>query len=316
MNANDGRPTVWNVGIHASDGAHVVNNGAAVGLNKGNLHVQSAAAPRPGPLPAEASDGVDVGILTVLPVEHRAIVDALRGLRGYRTERVVATGPAVHRAEFGPPGDAVRVAAAQLPTPGNEASAISYLGLVRALSPGIVLLVGIAGGIGKGVNLGDVVLSDAVVLYDPRKVTEEGVRHRGDSFAVSAAVKHRLNEFMVETGGRVRDPHGEPVRVLTGPIGAGAAVIADRGSADREWLLQFNDKLLAVETEAAGMARAFHQEAGPTDRPFGWLAVRGISDLADGAKNDDHHEIASRHAAAVAVQLLPHLSFRAPALGG
>jgi len=311
MSKNSNEPTVWNVGIHATGDANVVNHGPAVGRIDGDVTITPTAPPRTGPVATADNKGaeVDVGILTVLAVEHAAVVNAMRGLRGYRTDRVSATGALVHHAEFGPLQSAIRVAVAQMPTPGNESAAVSYLELMRALAPGVVVLVGIAGGIGKGVALGDVVLSDAVVLYDPRKVTADGVRHRGDSFVVSAAIRHRLNEFLVETGGHVRDPHGEPVRVLMGPIGAGAAVIADRGSADREWLLEFNDKLLAVETESAGMARAFHQVAGPTDRPFGWLAIRGISDLADGAKNDDHHESASRHAAAVAMHLLPHLSF-------
>jgi len=40
----------------------------------------------------------------------------------------------------------------------------------------------------------------------------------------------------------------------------------------------------------------------------GWLSIKGISDYADEEKNDDYHDIASWHAAAVLIEMLPYLS--------
>jgi len=312
------RAREMNVGILAT-GGYVNAPGVVAGTISGPVTVAAPPHPEPGPEPGPvpeptdrpAGARVDVGILTVLPVEQRAIVEALQHLRDYRTDRPIPDGPLVHRAEAGTVDRPVHVAAFQMVDRGNTSAAVA-LELVRELSPGVVVLTGIAGGIGTQVGLGDVVLSDAVVLYDPRKITSEGVHHRGDSYVISAAVRYRLNEFMVDTGGRVRDPQGGSVRVLQGAIGGGSAVLADGASEDREWLLRYNDKLLAVETESAGLAQAFHQVAGAASRPVGWLAVRGISDLADGSKDDSRHEEASRNAAAVVVALLPHLSFDRP----
>jgi adenosylhomocysteine nucleosidase len=46
---------------------------------------------------------------------------------------------------------------------------------------------------------------------------------------------------------------------------------------------------------------------GAATADHGWLTVRGISDLADQAKNDRHHAIAAQHAAAVFELLAPFL---------
>jgi adenosylhomocysteine nucleosidase len=96
-------------------------------------------------------------------------------------------------------------------------------------------------------------------------------------------------------------------RVLSGPVGSGEAVVARADSEITDYLRQYNDKTLAVETETAGLARAFYEKATDRSRVSGWLAVRGISDLADQDKNDDWHGIASVHAAAALQVLAPYL---------
>lgn len=39
----------------------------------------------------------------------------------------------------------------------------------------------------------------------------------------------------------------------------------------------------------------------------GWVVVRGVSDLADEQKDDDHQIVAARNAAMVVRALIPHL---------
>jgi adenosylhomocysteine nucleosidase len=116
--------------------------------------------------------------------------------------------------------------------------------------------------------------------------------------------------------------HGEPYRatmqgpdgvaracrVRPGPIGSGEAVVAFEGSEIRRYLTGFNDKTLALETEAGGLAQAFYETAGTAAAGPGWLAIRGISDQAGAAKDDAYHDIASWHAAGIFRQLLPYLA--------
>jgi adenosylhomocysteine nucleosidase len=92
-----------------------------------------------------------------------------------------------------------------------------------------------------------------------------------------------------------------------GPIGAGNAVVTDAGSEIRHWLRTFNERVLAVETESAGVAQSFHETVRQDTAPRGWLTVRGISDTADRHKGHAHHDLAARRAAEVMAMLLPHL---------
>ena len=176
-----------------------------------------------------------------------------------------------------------------------------------------MVLVGIAGGINPAVRLGDVVVVQEVIYYDLRKETLHEIFRRGQARPVPAAIRHAINDFF--------SYHGEPYRasiedqdgtsrtcnVLPGPIGSGEAVIAHKDSDIRQYVASFNDKTLALETEAGGLAEAFYAMADATSSGGGWLAIRGISDHADEAKDGTYHDIASWHAAAILLQLLAYL---------
>lgn len=107
----------------------------------------------------------------------------------------------------------------------------------------------------------------------------------------------------------MEDPGGtsRTMRVRNGPIGTGDAVIADRDADILRYLAEFNDKILAVDMEAGGLSQACHERSAGTERPHGWAVVRGISDDAGTGKNDDHHRVASWHAAFALRSLLPYL---------
>lgn len=240
----------------------------------------------------------EIGVLTVIDEEMRAVTGVLAGMDGYRTRRL-ADGPLAHEARLtSVDGRPLRIAAVQTLTRGTESAALACRALVEAYGPSTVLLVGIAGGVATDVRIGDVVVADNIISYDARKVTPDGTRHRGQAQLVPAPIGHRLNEFF-------RLEPGVRYRVHRGPIGSGNAVVADPEAEIRHWLYHVNDKVLAVETEAAGVAQSFHE----TSRLPGWLTIRGISDTADQSKNDDDHAIAARHAAQVMAILVPFLDF-------
>jgi adenosylhomocysteine nucleosidase len=130
---------------------------------------------------------------------------------------------------------------------------------------------------------------------------------------VPAATRRVINAFFSDHGepywATIQDPDGttRTYHVLPGPIGSGEAVIADKDSETRRYIIGFNDKTLALETETGGLAEAFYEMASPASPGTGWLAIRGISDEADARKDDSFHAVASWHAAAVFRQLLPYL---------
>jgi len=262
---------------------------------------------RGGPAPRRRS--ADVGVLTILSEEIRAVQGVLRRMNDYR-ERRLSHGPLAREAWLErPAGRRIRVAALQTFTPGTDSAALAYRGLVDEYDPAVVLLVGIAGGVGKKVEIGDVVISDQVIAYDARRVAPEGVHRRGQAQAVAGALGHRLNEFRADTPAQQRGESGVAYRIHRGPIGSGNAVVTDARSELRRWLTSFNEQVLAVETEAAGVAQSFHEEVRRDAGPRGWLTVRGISDTADHHKGYAFHDLAARHAAEVMGKLLPYLDF-------
>jgi len=286
-----------NIGaVHRGQG-DITINGPGVG-NQTNVYGQPALS-RP-------DQRADIGVLTVLPVETRAVVDVFAQSERYTTARVPG-GPMAHHARFpAVGGGSVSAVLTQTLDRGPRSAAVAFARMRRHWAPPVVLLVGVAGGISDYVGIGDVVIADQVIYYDARRVSAAGTHRRGQDQPAAAVMRHRLNDFFLEYPGTV--PLGPDVlRVHSGPIGSGDAVVTDEYSDIRRYLLEYNEKTLAVETEAAGLVQACYEEIGEDATLRGWLAVRGISDRADVAKGTADHQIAAEHAAAVLVRLLPFL---------
>ena len=291
--------TTINNGMIATGGSTISNS---------TNHGGSIGMPWPAPPASRPPRSADVGVLTILDQEIRAVEAVLRQMHDYREQRL-HHGPLAREAWWPATGGRrVRLAAVQTLTRGTDSAALAYRGLVEAYNPSTVLLVGIAGGVSPRVDIGDVVVSDEVIAYDARRVTAEGAHRRGQAQSVAGPLGHRLNDFFATTPVHQRRPSGDDFHLHRGPIGSGNAVVTDVDSDIRRWLHAFNEKVLAVETEAAGVAQSFHESVG-RDGPRGWLTIRGISDTADRHKDHDHHGIASRHAAEVMAMLAPYLCF-------
>ncbi|WUH97236.1 5'-methylthioadenosine/S-adenosylhomocysteine nucleosidase [Spirillospora sp. NBC_00431] len=264
--------------------------------------VNVGTAPRAQDAPA----GVDVGIITILDVETDAVrlaldlrEDPIDSLRFYTGEVPAARKP-------------VTVAAIRALDQGQRSAILAYDNLCAHHDPTVVVLAGIGGGLHKDVRKGDVVVATRVVYYDLRKETPDGTQRRGEERHAPAGVGHAVNAFFTDHHPgefSVKDPGGtaRTVRFHHGPIASGDAVVADRDSGIVRFLAGFNDKILAVDMEAAGVGQACHERSASTARPHGWVVVRGISDDANPAKNDDHHGIASWHAAVALKKLIPYL---------
>jgi len=307
-------PGAPNNGVVSTGTGNVSITGSALGQG---TTVNNAARPQTAPTPAATASsqpsGWDVGVITVLSEETRAVAAAL-ALAGPCTRNTRPGGLRFLEARTGAPASPVTVVATQAIDRGQRAAVIAYEQLRQHYAPAVVVLVGIAGGISPAVRLGDVVIVNEATHYDLRKEPPNGIVRRGQARPVPASIRHAINAFFSDHGepyqATIPDPAGPPrtCHVLPGPIGSGEAVIADRHSAIRDYLSAFNDKTLALETEAGGLAEAFYALADTTTPGSGWLAIRGISDHADHAKNDTHHDIAARHAAAILHQLLPYLT--------
>ena len=284
-------------GITNMNGPTAVGHGATINI--------SAESPRQT-TPPEDRAGIDVGVITVVTEEAQAVRRAL-GLKPDRSNGLTFDLGTVDTGR-----QALTIAALQTLSQGEGPVASAFSHLRETFNPEVMVLTDIAGGINRDVHLGDVVVATRVICYDLRKETSERIIRRGQERQAPAGIGHAVNRFFAD--------HGEPaiitsqvpgtapghVRVLKGLAGSGNAVIAHRDSEIVSYLLAFNDKILAVDMESDGFSQAFHDRPR-AERPSGWLIIRGISDHADGQKNDDYHRIAASNAAAVLRALLPYL---------
>jgi len=293
-----------NVNGILNDGGDISITGSAIGDHPVVNNFPAGQEQRPGQ--RHGGKCWDVGVITILSEETQAVSLALR-------PREVQVGSLhFHEAELNPDAKPIKVVAVQALTPGQHSAIAAYENLRQHYDPRVVVLVGIGGGIHRDVRLGDVVVATRVVYYDLRKETASGIIHRGQEREAPAEIGHAINSFFTDHDPAefsVEDPGGRTrvMRMRTGPIGSGDAVIADHRAKIRAYLASFNDKILAVDMEAGGLSQACHEQSATSGRPHGWAVIRGISDDAGSGKNDDYHHIASWHAAIALRKLLPYL---------
>ncbi len=254
-----------------------------------------------------------MGVITILSEETSAVVDMFKASGAY-CKRAGAGGLVFHEAEIEAAGRRLKLVATQALDQGQQSSVIAYHHLEQFYAPAITVLVGIAGAIQQRLALGDVVVVQDVIYYDLRKEVPGNTIRRGRSLPVPAPIRRATNDFF-SSGGEPRRAtimgRSGTLRTYStwpGPIGSGEAVIADAESDIRRYVTEYNDKTLAVEMEAKGVAQAFYEAVNGTRSAIGWLAIRGISDYADEEKGDDYREIACWHAAMVLYELLPYLA--------
>jgi nucleoside phosphorylase len=246
-------------------------------------------------------DRVDVGIITVVPHEMKALLLEMSSIRP--PQETELGGRYFQIGSFRAVKGLHSVAATMATDQGNRSVILAYESLVQNFAPHLVVLLGIAGGIHKDVRLCDVVVADQILYYDRRKVTAESSLHRVEAYRMDVRLKDLMNRYFYKRDDpavltSVPDAPYRDFRVFLGPLGSGEAVLASERAPERLWLRMLNDKCLAVETEAAGFAQAFYEDGRSRDsRASAALVIRGISDAADSTKDDRVRLVAARHGA-------------------
>lgn len=171
---------------------------------------------------------------------------------------------------------------------GKVAAAVTAVTLIREFGVGEIVFTGLAGGLGKDVRLGDVVIGRSLVQHDldarpffPRhEVPLLGISALLTDDALSAELERATGKFFA-SGVAQAMPSGaladfginEPLLhrglVLSGDQFIGDAMLAAH-------LLERFPTALAVEMEGAAVAQVCHEHALPC------AVLRTISDRADG----------------------------------
>jgi adenosylhomocysteine nucleosidase len=164
---------------------------------------------------------------------------------------------------------------------GKVAAATTTAVLLDAFDARALLFTGVAGGLGEGVRVGDIVVGTALLQHDmnaeplfPRwEVPLTGRSH----FGADAAWSARLAQASRTVG--AADAHALGASLHQGLVISGDRFVATRAESDQ--LRALLPAALAVEMEGAAVAQVCHDFG----RPFG--VVRTISDRADDAAHGD-----------------------------
>lgn len=163
--------------------------------------------------------------------------------------------------------------------------------------PGYVISFGIAGSFNsEDAPIKGVCLADALFYYEPSKDDSSGTKSR----MLPIKVDSTFNNIF-----RAINNIGAPT--VVGPFASGEKLIADFASFDRDRILDVNDKILAVEMEAAGIGLAIKSLQASAE----FVVIKGISDLANNEKNSipqqeqkENREEAARNAAFCLAKIL------------
>jgi len=165
---------------------------------------------------------------------------------------------------------------------GNLNSSSQTIEIIHNFSPRFIILVGIAGGVKNNINLGDVAVSDNLEYYEYKKISKKGEKPRDNSIEPPS---NKLKDIIQYVGEGWKDkiktsrPDGKPkeeTKVVHGLIMSGETILSGKVP---QYILDkiINEKPIAFETEAAGVAEACYQ----TNHSSDYIVIKGISDYVD-----------------------------------
>jgi nucleoside phosphorylase len=156
---------------------------------------------------------------------------------------------------------------------GRDASILTTSDSIRIIKPKLVVMIGIAFGIDKKKQkIGDVLVSESVISYNPKRVGKKETIQRG---LTSPAGKIILNRFKnLRTWEHLLDGENKS-ELICGHLLSGEELIDNK--AHRDALIKTFPLAKGGEMEGAGIFAA-------CDGKVQWIIVKGICDFADGKK--------------------------------
>jgi nucleoside phosphorylase len=236
----------------------------------------------------------DVLLVAVTKVETEAVLQAARD----QTSREPVLHPIDAKTYFdlGEIGGArVWLARSEMGAGGLGASLQTVTKALAALTPGAVIMVGIAFGVNETKQaIGDVLVSEGLRLYDLQRV---GTKRRRLEIILRGDRPHASTWLLDRC--RAAELSWKEATVRFGLVLSGEKLVDNLDF--REQLRALEPEAIGGEMEGAGLYAACHEEK--TD----WILVKAICDWADGHKNRNkgkRQALAARNAASFVLHLL------------
>lgn len=237
----------------------------------------------------------DVVIVTALPLERDAVLKYLPATTRHITKHRVY----YHTELLTERSWRYNVVLLSMTAMGNVPAAAATTQAIDVWNPEVLILTGIAGGFRGGLKgqLGDLIVAEQIVGYEPGKIYPNGTKRRYDVFRSSHrllnAAKNFSNEkwtYNIKKQWADFTLSGSP-GVHFGVVTSGEKVVTD--SRFLKDLAEHWPRLLGVEMEGVGVAMAAYEAEQAPDL----LVVKAISDWADESKDDRSQSYAADVAA-------------------
>ena len=122
---------------------------------------------------------------------------------------------------------------------------------VRALTPKAVFCVGYCGGLNPAqVKLGDVVISEKLIIYAPSKVTDNGIEELGDQVPPSTKLRKLILNASYDWKAPLQDPAELEVEIKRGALLSGPLVV-EKNELRQALIKRFPDGI-AIEMAGEG----------------------------------------------------------------
>ena len=170
---------------------------------------------------------------------------------------------------------------------GRDSAQIVTGEVIRFWKPSALIMVGIAFGKNpERQRIGDILISERIIAYEPERVGMESSVSRGQHFPAGLQLLNRFENFTL--GWEFCNPAGGQSEVRVGAILSGEKLVDN--SEFKKLLFEQHPLAIGGEMEGVGLAAAAAREQCE------WILVKGICDWADGEKTDNHHEFAAASA--------------------
>jgi nucleoside phosphorylase len=177
---------------------------------------------------------------------------------------------------------------------GRDSAQIVTGEVLRFWRPSALILVGVAFGRDtERQKIGDVLVSEQIIPYEPERVGSESTVPRGQALLPGVRLYNSFRNADIDWC--FRNPNGLLCAPHFGPILSGQKLIDN--SDFKSCFFEKHPNAIGGEMEGVGVATCAEREKCE------WILVKAICDWADGKKTDDHHGFA----AASAVSFICHV---------
>lgn len=207
---------------------------------------------------------------------------------------------------------------AQLPEMGMAAAAAHTAKAVLHFKPELVMMTGIAGGLEKDANIGDILVATDVWNYNSGKYVEIGEGENIEEellpdskhITIDRATQDKLAAYdFNEVLSQIRNGFSEntpsnPLRVFSGPMACGSAVVTSKGVLSK--VKSQARKVIGLDMESYGVYLACRDVCYPSANA---IVIKSISDFADRKKDDAGQGYAAYTSASFAMYLIQNVLF-------